>query len=749
MRNPLVKRLPREIKSDLPKYIIIFMFMVIVIGFVSGFLVASGSMLTAYHESYDKYNIEDGNLELSEIASQDILTNIEKNGLSVYDNYYVEYETAGFDSTVRIFKIRNEINKASVLSGSLPNNTDEIAIDRVYAVNNDIEIGDTLSLGGKAYEVSGLIALSDYSALYRSPTDMMFDAEKFAVAVVTSEEFDTFDTENVHYSYSWKYDNTPENDEQALKMSESLLESIISLGVVPVNFIPGFSNQAIHFVGNDMGNDRLMFTVFLYIVVAVLAFIMAITTSNTIAKEANVIGTLRASGYSRAELVIHYLTVPMLVVLVSAIVGNILGYTLFKQLAVDIYYNSYGLPTFEVIWNAEAFVKTTVIPVILMLVINLVSLIRVMKLSPLKFIRRDLSRKKNKKAVRLNSKLGIMTRFRTRIILQNIPNYITIVVGVFLANVILLFGMGMPELLDNNSRIISENMLANYQYILKAEVPTETKGAEKLTTYGLVIDDDMSESVTLYGMQENSTYSTLDIAGSNIYISSGYSAKYDVSVGDTITLKEEFEPNRYEFEVAGIYDYPTVIAVFMTREHLNSVIGMDISYFNAYLSDNEITDIDDSLIATEITEDDLNMLARQLDNSLGSVLDMFYLFGIVMFMLIIYLLSKIVIEKNAQSISMTKILGYQTSEISSLYILSTSIVVVASLLLTMPLVNIILKLALEIVFSTYSGWIPYVIPASTYVKIIVTGIIAYSVVAFVQFRKVKSIPLSEALKKVE
>lgn len=42
-----------------------------------------------------------------------------------------------------------------------------------------------------------------------------------------------------------------------------------------------------------------MFTVFLYIVTVIIAFVFAITTSNMIAKEASVIGTLRASGYTK------------------------------------------------------------------------------------------------------------------------------------------------------------------------------------------------------------------------------------------------------------------------------------------------------------------------------------------------------------------------------------------------------------------------------------------------------------------
>lgn len=57
----------------------------------------------------------------------------------------------------------------------------------------------------------------------------------------------------------------------------------------------------------------------LYIVMAILAFIFGVTTKNTIEKEAGTIGTLRASGYSRGELVRHYMILPSLVTLFSAV----------------------------------------------------------------------------------------------------------------------------------------------------------------------------------------------------------------------------------------------------------------------------------------------------------------------------------------------------------------------------------------------------------------------------------------------
>ena len=57
MKNPLRKRIPRELKGEFGKYLVVFLLMVLTIGFVSGFLVADGSMLKAYNESFDKYNI--------------------------------------------------------------------------------------------------------------------------------------------------------------------------------------------------------------------------------------------------------------------------------------------------------------------------------------------------------------------------------------------------------------------------------------------------------------------------------------------------------------------------------------------------------------------------------------------------------------------------------------------------------------------------------------------------------------------
>ena len=483
----------------------------------------------------------------------------------------------------------------------------------------------------------------------------------------------------------------------------------------------------------------------------IIAFIFAITTGNTIAKEANVIGTLRASGYTKAELVRHYLATPMFVVLVAAVVGNILGYTCFKDFAVSAYYGSYSLPTYVTLWNAEAFVKTTVVPLIILFVINLVMLINKLSLSPLKFLRRDLKKHQKKKAFKLNTKIGILKRFRLRIIFQNIPNYVTIFVGVLFASVIIFFGLAMKPMLLHYQEVIEDNMIAKYQYVLKAPIETETKGAEKYCAGSMkTVDDKLKEeNVTVYGIQKDSKFVKADITDDGVYISDGYSQKFGIDVGDELTMKESYGDKKYTFKVDGVYDEPAAIAVYMTDDNFIKTFDLDDGYFNGYFSNTKIKDIDDLYIATTITKDDMTKTSRQLIVSMGSMISAFAGAGIISFMLIIYLLSKVVIEKNSQSISMTKILGYNNREINSLYITTTSIVVIVSLILSVPLVNVTLKYIFIAAFAQYSGWMPYYVPAKIFVEVPLLGIVSYAVIAFILTRRVKKVPLDEALKNVE
>lgn len=764
MKNPLIKRLPRLLKEEFGKYLVIFLFMTGTIGFISGFLVADGSMIIAYDHSFEDYRIEDGNFELSDEADEELIGALEAQGTSIFPNYYVEEETDINGSTLRIFANRRDVDLVCTMEGELPREADEIGIDRMYADNNGISVGDILCVGEKEMRVSALVALSDYSALFSDNTDMMFDSIKFGVAVVTEEGFADFGTGHLHYSYAWSYGEKPADTYEAKAKGDEFLEtlavnvalrsyvlSLMGKSLEIKNFIPEYANQAIHFTGDDMGGDKVMMIALLYVLIVILAFIFAVTTSNTISMEARTIGALRASGYTKRELVHHYMTLPVVVTLIAAIAGNILGYTVFKEICAGMYYGSYSLPTYETVWNAEAFVLTTAVPLLIMVAVNVLVLVRKLSLPPLNFLRMDLTKKKKKKAVRLPD-LGFFQRFRIRIILQNGTIYMTLFVGIVFANLLLMFGLIFPSMLRHYQGEIENSMIARYQYLLKEEVQTEDKDAERYGAYSLETPqrNGKSDAVTVYGILPESKYQKLDFEKEGVYISEGMAEKFSLKEGDVLTLKECYEDKEYELTVAGTCYYPAAMAVFMEIEDFNKTFGNESGYFNGYFSDQELTDLDEASVAATITQEDLTKLSRQLMVSMGSMMDMVNVFAVVMFVIIIYLLAKIVIEKNASSISMVKILGFDNGEIGRLYILSTTIVVIASILISLPLVNALMKAVFYYyVMDKMSGWFSYYASSDIFVKMIIAGVVSYMVVALLQYRKIRKVPMEEALKNAE
>ncbi len=920
IRNPLIKRIPRELRGDWHKYLVVSLFLILTIGFVSGMYVANGSMMRAAEEGAEKYKLENGHFELSERAEEKLISAIEtgemadvkqyytdkakkeldekfdgefknefdkefsetfdkefeqsfseefekiyteqvkaaisaqvedtamaeemtnaaveqakQNGeyQAAYDNAYKEsypkaFETAyeeayceayekaydeawreileeideeyakaedkyelndadfkavsvkvyenffknaeednnndgASDGTVRVFQNTEEINLACFLEGKAPETEKEIAIDRMHADNAGIKTGDTVTISGEKFTVTGLLAYVNFSTLHEKNTDAIFDALKFDAAMMTSEGFDRID-ENTHYSYGWIYDNKPSGEKDEKALSDNFLKALVTQAVCADNeindFLPLYANQAVNFAADDMGGDEAMGGMLLNILIIIIAFIFAVTVSNTIVKESSAIGTLRASGYTKTELVSHYIAMPVIVTLLSAIVGNILGYTVFKNVVVSMYYNSYSLPDYVTVWNPEAFVRTTLIPIVIMIAVNLIVIIRTMTHTPLQFLRHDLKKTKRRKAMRL-PRWKFMKRFRIRVILQNIPNYIILFAGVFFISVMLSMAVGMPDTLGYYQDNAQNMMFAKYQYILNSYededeniITTENKDAERFGMYSLQYKrGEREEEISVYGISGGSRYVSnerlFSLKENEVLVSASYNEKYGISVGDEIVLDEKYDNTQYTFTVKGIYDKSLSVAVFMPIESFRTAFEQEKEEFTGYLSDTEITDIDKDDIAAVITEHDITKMCDQLDHSMGSYMQYFQILCILLSAVLIYLLSKIIIEKNETSISMTKILGYENREVAGLYLLSTAIMLIIADLIGIFLGALVMTQAWRAIMLDYSGWFGFIMRPSSYVKVFAFILIGYLIVVGFDFGRIRKIPLDRALKNVE
>ena len=461
MKNPLIKRVPKELIGDWQKYLVIVIFMVLMIGFVSGMSVGRDSMLEAINTGKVTLRLEDGSFEFKNKASEDLIAAVEKGDMADVREYLISkgyeeadeevakaveeelekqvtvqceamgitdedmirsqidtfmeenYETAleearnsdefkeavedayreaheevvkavdekwdetveeydlddpdfapvkvtvyehffknedeDFDkdgvrdATVRVFSSADEVDRASFNEGRAPENENEIAIDRMHASNVGIKVGDTIRVGGKEFEVVGLLSYINYTSLHENNNDLMFDAFGFDVAMVTPESFEQLRT-RTHYSYAYFYDVKPADKVAQADYADRFLKALITQSVVFENdmedYLPECYRQASNFAPSDVEGDTAGTETLCYILIAVIAFIFAITISNTIDKEASVIGTMRASGYTKGELIAHYLATPVVVTLIGAVIGNILGYTCFKESAVNIYFET-------------------------------------------------------------------------------------------------------------------------------------------------------------------------------------------------------------------------------------------------------------------------------------------------------------------------------------------------------------------------------------------------------------------------
>lgn len=865
MKNPLNKRIPKELVGDLGKYLVIFVFMVLLIGLVSSFKVVGESIQISFAEGIEKYNMEDGHVVFSEKIDDNIVSLIEeKANLTLYDFEYFDEDIEGTYATVRVYKDRSEVNTPCIMEGEFPKADNEIVLDRLFAKNNDIKIGDTIVLNGRELVMTGTAAFPDYSCLFESNSDSMFDSTIFTPALMTESGYDMMESAHVSHNYAWTYEeDIPREDKKTadkrsselidvledvlIDANEKYVDEAIAAGKLLIlneclekikaqgmdlamfdsdagrdmlleqinnaldeegvdlsedfgeilekypdkeikltaddlkiamqatksdvdaadeylknienrmltveDYLPRYQNQAINFGIDDVGSDSAVVVMFGYIVVAVIAFVFAVTTNNTIISEAGVIGTLRASGYTVGEVIRHYMVLPVMVTFIAAILGNVFGYTVMKTAMEAIEYNSFSFATYRTVWNADAFLMTTIVPIILMFVINLVVIANKLKLSPLRFLRRDLSRRGKKKAFRLNTKIPILTRFRIRVIFQNIPNYIVLFLGIFLGGVLVVFGLMFGPLLEDYANLVVESRIADYQYIVtNNEAVTGNTDAEKFTMTGLMTFDTKykEEEISIYGIEAGSTYVCAEIPEGKVLVSNILKKKFKLDDGDTVKLRDDITGKEYSFEIAGEYKYDAALAVFMNIDEYREMFDEREDYFTGYFSNEELTDIASEDIYTIITIEDLKKLSNQMKISMGSMMIFMRLFGVIMFVLIMYILSKQIIEKNTTSIAMTKILGFKNGEIGSLYIVATSVVVLLSLLITAPLIHGTINILMnEYLYLKMVGYIPFSVDKSCYVKMYLMGVATYAVISVFQLIKIGRIPKVIALKTLE
>ncbi|MBP3885709.1 MAG: ABC transporter permease [Olsenella sp.] len=814
--SPINKRLPRELRHNLGRYLGLFVLIALTIAMVSGYLVAAKSIERRIAETREEVTLEDFGFATQFKASDAAIRAVEdlSSGSVVHENFYSDVSLAlsgdGAACTARLYKNRVDFNQAIYYTGHAPEAEGEIALDKTFSANHGLSVGSTVTVAGRRMTVSGIMVLTDYEALIKKNTDLIFDAQTFTVAQVTDTAFDELAAGTI-YNYAVVLGGADADMSLADRtdLERDAADALAKGGAKVVDLVDRESNNSMTYADDDIEGDQVGWVVICAILLVVCAFVFVVLTNATIEEESATIGTLLASGYRKGELIRHYLAAPTIVGVLAAAVGNAVGYGAVVDLMSGLYYRSYSLPPYRTYFSGEVFAMTTVVPVVMLVAITFLGIARKLSATPLAFLRREVGRRSHRSSLALPERWGFVTRFRSRVFLRNASHFAVLFVGIMFSSLLLLFGLCMLPLIRHYAGQMADSVPAEHVYMLKAPLEIDVNAAERgwavaadrlldferpadelsredyldlvgraamlqgdervrqghvlntKTNPEHVVEDaekfvattldvarlrsEKSEQVTVYGVKTGSKYFKYDVSGGKIVIGAGLAKKCGLAPGRQATFTDRYTGDTYVLAPDVVAGEPTDMNVYMSRATYAEVFGEDVDYFNGYVS-NEPLRLNDRYVASEMTPGQMVEIANQMEDSMGSIMSMIMWLAVPISIVLIYLLTKTVIDRSARYISYMKVFGYRNKEVTNLYVRSITITVLASLVLSLPLVYWLVSLLMEVVMADYAGNIELWVPWYLLLEVIGIGAVAYALVAVVHVWHIRRISLSDAMK---
>lgn len=279
-----------------------------------------------------------------------------------------------------------------------------------------------------------------------------------------------------------------------------------------------------------------------------------------------------------------------------------------------------------------------------------------------------------------------------------------------------------------------------HHYLLKA--PLELEGtdeeriaqAEKFTAAFFEVPHvitNTSEEVTVYGIQESSRYwSDVDVQNGAVVVGAGLSKKCRIHPGDTISLFDKYTNKTHELTATSVWGSSANMNVYMQMAALNRMVGKDDDRFLGYASD-DVLDLDQRYLTIDITPDSMSSSAEQMDESFGDMMGMVVVFAVPVYLILVYLLTKTVIDRSSRCISYMKVFGYRDREIQRLYVRAITATVLASLVASLPFVIWLCDVFVCLVMDRYSGNLEIYVQPSLMAEVAGIGVAAYAVVDLV------------------
>lgn len=734
------KRIIRIVRKKLPLFIGCTLLCIISVAFIIASTTAGNSLSNTIADFYTDTNVEDASfVTATELHEDDIISLQNKFDVQIERMDYFDSDNSG--NTLRVFKQTEQINLYEIVEGQDISSDSQILINKLYAEENGLDIGDIVTAGSNEYEICGFFTRPDYLYPLKNTSDS-YISDEFGIALLSANAFESHN--NIFSYYSVIY-----NDNNSVEFREYVHENFTF-----ANYLPQNKNPRIYMAPDQskgVSNMASMYGPVLFILT--IGFVV-IVLSKIIKQDQKELGTVSAFGYRKRELISFYTKFALLIAIVGSLFGIIVGMLLSKPIT-EFYASDYNFPVIsgENSYNIASIIIGVVTP-ILLLVITAFLLVSVsLKKDVISLLRNNLNeREKRSRNILRNSKWKNNTKYSIRVAVRNKSRTFVFFLGIFIASAIIL----MAFIMNSSLNSVIENELeenSNYEYTYKLNQVLRDYDGKGEAVIGSSLEYRASgSSITLLGIPEDSAYYSLysvdedqiDV-NNGFYISRAISEMLDIQEGDTMILIDPITTKEYEITVSGISNLNKQKTIYSSMDNVNQLLGLETGSYNYIISDKELY-IDESLLLSISKSSDFAKTLETMTRPISSVVQVLVILGLVLGILVVYMITSMMVEENQNNISMLKVLGYRTKEISKMIFGINKYIVFVAYSISMPVMLWVCKTAFKADVETYNMYIPAKITIVNIVISICIILASYYIALLISRRKVIRVSMVESLK---
>lgn len=356
--NKLTKKLFRDMRKNKMQFITIFLMVFLGVFVYAGIHAYMDGMQKSSDDYYEKYNLQDiwvsganfSNDDLNKIKSISNVKDAERKLTinTLWKEKELDLQTNFIES--------NNISKFYIIDGEgFSKDKSGVWVDYYFAKNVDLKIGDEITLKYQNYEfkekVLGLIENPDHVYATKDETEIFPDHSKFGYIYLSINEFPKeiiIDTamkkaniEDREIFDMYMPDFKPEDyyifnsvivdvdDISKLDETKADIENAVSSALAVTDREDSMSYKSYQSEIEEGDTYSGVFTA-LFLIIAILS---VVTTMNRfVKKQRTQIGTLKALGFKKRKIVMHYINYGLFVSLVAAFMGIFAGAYSFRNI---------------------------------------------------------------------------------------------------------------------------------------------------------------------------------------------------------------------------------------------------------------------------------------------------------------------------------------------------------------------------------------------------------------------------------